>query len=102
MILSLSAVRLALLWITSLHRATRKDRGVIHGDVRSDNLFLVPGRGLVLCDWAEAGPGSGIDDGVYWAVGVQLESGIDSPPLLKKVRVSPRAQSQSALRGSWP
>jgi len=48
---------------------------IIHGDVRSDNLFLVPGRGLVLCDWAEASQGSALEDAVYWAVGVELEGG---------------------------
>jgi len=48
---------------------------IIHGDVRSDNLFLVPGRGLVLCDWAEATQGSALEDAVYWAVGVELEGG---------------------------
>jgi hypothetical protein len=47
----------------------------IHGDVRSDNLFLVPGRGLVLCDWAEATQGPALEDAVYWAVGVELEGG---------------------------
>ena len=48
---------------------------IIHGDVRSDNLFLVSGRGLVLCDWAEATQGSALEDAVYWAVGVELEGG---------------------------
>lgn len=65
------AAGLAAMHVASIGRG----RQVIHGDVRSDNLFLVPGRGLVLCDWAEATQGSALEDAVYWAAGVELEGG---------------------------
>jgi hypothetical protein len=62
--------------LAAMHAASiGAGHGIIHGDVRSDNLFLVTGRGLVLCDWAEATQGSVLQDAVYWAVGVELEGG---------------------------
>jgi aminoglycoside phosphotransferase (APT) family kinase protein len=62
--------------LAAMHAATAA-RGfpLVHNDVRSDNLFLCSEGSLRLVDWAEAGPGTGLEDAVYWAVGVQLEGG---------------------------
>lgn len=71
-----SAIQSVAVGLAAMHAASGPGvHPMIHGDVRSDNLFLVPGRGLVLCDWAEAAPGSALEDAVYWAVGVELEGG---------------------------
>ena len=62
--------------LARMHGETRRGGDcVIHGDVRSDNLFLVRDRGLMLCDWAEARWGSPVEDAAYWAVGVECEGG---------------------------
>lgn len=52
----------------------------IHGDVRSDNLFLRPGA-LVLIDWSEAQWVSPAREGIYWALGVEAEGGPPAPTL---------------------
>lgn len=71
-----AALRAVAAGLARMHAASaRAGRQIGHGDVRSDNLFLAAGRGLVLCDWAEANPGSALEDAVYWAVGVEREGG---------------------------
>jgi aminoglycoside phosphotransferase (APT) family kinase protein len=71
--------------LAALHSATASRGGCfVHGDVRSDNLFVALGRGLVLCDWAEADLGCGFEDAIYWAIGVALESGRPAPDVFAK------------------
>ena len=70
------AVQAVATGLAQMHLAAARGGGPLaHGDVRSDNLFLLPGRRLALCDWAEAADGSGLGDAVYWAIGVELEGG---------------------------
>lgn len=73
---------------------------IIHGDVRSDNLFLVPGRGLVLCDWAEATQGSAVEDTVYWAVGVELEGGGPAGDAYARYAAAAGDASEAAVRAA--
>lgn len=73
---TIAAISSVATGLAAMHRSSiGAGHQIIHGDVRSDNLFLVPGRGLVLCDWAEATQGSALEDAIYWAVGVELEAG---------------------------
>lgn len=51
---------------------------VVHGDVRSDNMFLRAGR-LVLIDWPAAHWDSVARESVYWALGVEAEGGETAP-----------------------
>lgn len=69
-------VRCAARGLAEFHAAAG---GLIHGDVRADNLVLDARRGLILVDWAEAAVGSHLEDVVYWAVGVALDAAV--PPL---------------------
>ena len=73
---------------------------IVHGDVRSDNLFLVSGRGLVLCDWAEAAPGSALEDAVYWAIGVELEGGGTAREAYASYAAAAGRVEQAALRAA--
>lgn len=62
--------------LAAMHRASAAGSlGVVHGDVRSDNLFATEGGALLLVDWADWDTGSGVEDAVYWAIGVELEGG---------------------------
>jgi hypothetical protein len=71
--------------LAAMHSAAQaRGSGLVHGDVRSDNLFLADDGGLLLVDWAECGPGSGIDDAAYWAVGVELEHGGCAPEVFAR------------------
>jgi len=80
-----TAVDLVSEGLAAMHSATASPGGCfVHGDVRSDNLFVAPGRGLVLCDWAEAHLGSCLEDAIYWAIGVALESGRPAADTLAK------------------
>lgn len=51
---------------------------VVHGDVRSDNMFLRAGR-LLLIDWPAAHWDSVARESVYWALGVEAEGGEAAP-----------------------
>jgi hypothetical protein len=80
-----TAIDLVADGLAAMHSATASQRGcVVHGDVRSDNLFVAPRRGLILCDWAESDVGTCLEDAIYWAIGVALESGGPAPDVFAK------------------
>jgi hypothetical protein len=56
---------------------------LVHGDVRSDNVLLLP-RGVVFVDWPHAAVGSPVLDLVEWAPSVALEGGPDPEELLAR------------------
>lgn len=70
--------------LLAAHEALDLDgQELVHLDVRSDNMCLVPGRGLVLVDWNWARRGVGRFDVGFWLPSLRLEGGPEPWEVLK-------------------
>jgi hypothetical protein len=74
-------------------------RCVIHCDVRSDNLFIRDGR-MLLVDWSPPIWDSPAIDATYWALGVELEAGIEAEEAYATYRSHGLDPGAEGLRGA--
>jgi hypothetical protein len=73
-------------------------RAFNHNDVRSDNLFLCAGRPIFL-DWGQAIWDTPARDSVYWALGVERETGIPAPEAHARYLAQAPHPGDDAVRG---
>lgn len=72
-------------------RAT-EGRQLIHGDVRSDNVLLADGGGVVFVDWTSTCTGTGWFDAVAMVPSIELEGGGPPESVLALAGIAPRPE----------
>ncbi|MCL6648261.1 MAG: aminoglycoside phosphotransferase family protein [Chloroflexi bacterium] len=73
-------------------------RGLNHNDVRSDNVLLHAGRAVFL-DWGQVIWDTPARDSVYWALGVERESGRPAPLVHQRYLAHAPHPGEDAVRG---
>ncbi|MCS6800352.1 MAG: phosphotransferase [Chloroflexota bacterium] len=73
-------------------------RAFNHNDVRSDNLFFCAERPIFL-DWGQAIWDTPARDSVYWALGVERETGIPAPAVHERYLAHAPHPGADAVRG---
>jgi aminoglycoside phosphotransferase (APT) family kinase protein len=93
--------------ITLDERATSDGRSIVHGDVRSDNLCLLPDGQVRLVDWSESGAGHPLHDLIMLLPMLHLEGGPTPASVLRDpidmiVRLAGRTIWRAVRRSEMP